>query len=171
MAFLPCGEHAMCVECICNLKKTSDKASTDLCCPLCRTVVSTDFVQNLPAQMIDADQELAMLTVKLPVDADVRYDITGKLLWKKHFAVPAVIEVLESMLDGDTRGILFQEEVDLTHKEKDEIYQKARRPVEDLQIKISGLVQEQKCYLCYNHIKTNCQRIASAEIRSCSCPA
>lgn len=144
-AVLPCGEHALCVECICNLKKQSDKAGESPACPLCRTRMDSEFVEKLAFQIIEVDQALAMLLVKLPFDdPDESTSIAQRLLWKHDFRVEAVIEVLEGLLDDRAAGLFFREEVDLNHQQKQEIYRQARQPVENLQMKLNRLVDERR---------------------------
>ena len=140
---LPCGEHAMCIECVCRLKKETDKARTAPTCPLCRYSFDPDFVEDLALQVVYVDQELAMLIVKLPVgDANDRVDVARRLLWTHDFCVEKVIEALECMLDDQTSRALFRTSVDLTHQQKQEIYQKARRPVDKLQETLRRLLEE-----------------------------
>lgn len=130
---LPCDEHALCIECVCRLKKEADKAQTAPTYPLCRSSFNPDFVEELALQVIDVDQELAMLIVKLPVGTDDRVNDARRLLWTSDFCVEKVIEALECMFDAQTSGVLFRTTVDLTHQQKQEIYEKARWPVHRLQ--------------------------------------
>jgi len=140
---LPCGEHALCVECVCRLKKQSDKARTALECPLCRTSVDSESVQDLAYQIIVFDEELAMATKKLPVDDPHEHrNIAQRLLWTHDFRVDAVIEVLECMLDDQLSGLFFRAESDWTHEQKQEIYRGARRKVEMLLDKVKVLETE-----------------------------
>jgi hypothetical protein len=99
----------------------------------------------LALQIIDVEQEIAMLIVKLPVgDADDRVEVARRLLWTNDFCVEKVIEALECMLDGQTRGALFRSNVDLTHQQKQDIYEKARLPVHRLQEQLKRLLEERR---------------------------
>jgi hypothetical protein len=142
---LPCGEHAMCIECACRLKKQSDKAKTVTACPLCRSLFDQEFVEDLAGQVMDVDQELAMLIVKLPVgEAEDRVEVGRRLLWTNDFCVEKVIEALECMFDAQTSQSLFRTSIDLTHQEKQTVYDKARYPVVQLQEKLKRLLEEQR---------------------------
>jgi len=144
-AVLPCGEHAMCVKCICYWKKTADKDHVDLACPLCRSLVDPEFAENLPYQIIDADQRLAMLLDKLPIDPGDRADVAHRLLWSHGFCVEGVVDILEEMLDEQAKAVFYRTEMaDFSPQQKNEIYWQEMRPVKDLQETIEKLEYEKK---------------------------
>ncbi len=64
-------------------------------------------------------------------------------MWTHRFDVPAVVDAIEELLDGRVSGLFFRSEGDLTHTQKEDIYRKARVPVEKLQEKLKNLLHEQ----------------------------
>eukprot|EP00797_Seminavis_robusta_P005599 Sro136_g064270.2 (368) ;mRNA; r:101763-102866 len=142
---LACGDHALCVECVCYVKKGSDRTKQQMKCPLCRAAVEPDFVEDLSYQIIETDQSLGALMEKLPLDdADDRENVLQRLLWTHEFRVDRVVDSLEKMLDDQVRAQFFRCETDFTHGQKEEIYQTARRPVLILQEKVHRLVEEHR---------------------------
>lgn len=143
-SILPCGEHALCVECICTMKKTADKEKTEPTCPLCRTQFNGKIVQDLAYQIIEIDKELAVVVERFPADFEESIAVAHSLLWKKEFRVDEVIETLDRILDDQVSSLYFRPEVDLTHQEKDEIYRRARMPVRRLHDELKKLVEERR---------------------------
>ena len=141
---LPCGEHALCVECICGLKKESGKSDQKLVCPMCRASVDGQVVENVAFQIIEVDKELATAIEKFPANSDESVSVAQQLLWKQDLKVNAVIDALEDILDDRARGIFFRMESDLNHEQKNTIYREARLPVELLKNKFQKLLEERK---------------------------
>jgi hypothetical protein len=141
---LPCGEHALCAQCIYSLKVESDKEKDTLPqCPLCRYSFHPEFVEAIPSQVIEKDQELAHLVVKLPsMTADEQIAIAERLMWTHRFEVSAVVDAIETLLDGDVSAQFFRSDGDLTHEQKNKIYNQARAPVVKLETKLKDLIQE-----------------------------
>ena len=140
---LPCGEHALCAQCIFSLKIESDKEKEIPQCPLCRYSFDPEFVEGIPSQIIEKDQELAHLIVKLPnMTTDEQIDIAERLMWTHRFEVSAVIDAIEALLDGEVSGLFFRSDGDLTHEQKNVIYNQARIPVVKLETKLEELIQE-----------------------------
>ena len=132
---LSCGEHALCVECVCSLKKESDKSDQKLTCPMCRASVDGQVVENLAFRIIEVDKELAAAIEKFPANFDESVSVAQQLLWKQNFKVNAVVDALEDIIDDRARGIFFRTESDLNHKQKDSIYREARLPIDRLKNK------------------------------------
>lgn len=142
---LPCGEHALCANCTCSLKITADKAKQLPQCPLCRYSFDPEFIEVLPSQMIEKDEEIAKLIVKLPtMELDEKIAIAERLMWTHRFEVPAVVDAIEALLDGQVSGLFFRNIGDLTHEQKNDIYYQARIPVERLLNKLKLGLQEQR---------------------------
>lgn len=126
-------------------QETDGQGKKEILCPLCRSLVASEFVEDLAGLVMDADQELAMLIVKPPVgDAEDRVEVGRRLLWKNDFCVDKVIEALECMFDTQSSQSLFRTSVDLTHQEKQSIYGRARYPVNQLQEQLQRLLEEQR---------------------------
>mmetsp|Transcript_5372 Transcript_5372/g.12205 ORF Transcript_5372/g.12205 Transcript_5372/m.12205 type:complete len:867 (-) Transcript_5372:35-2635(-) len=143
---LPCGEHAICANCACSLKIEADKAKQCPQCPLCRYSFDPEFVEGLSHLIIDKDQELAHLIMKLPnnMGYDEKIAIAERLLWTHRFELPAVIDAIEALLDGETSSLFFRSDGDLTSEQKSHIYCQSRGPVCKLEIKLNLLLQEQR---------------------------
>lgn len=141
---LPCGEHALCAQCLYSLKVESDKEKKSLPqCPLCRYSFHPEFVEAIPSQVIDKDQELAHLVVKLPsMTEDEQIAVAERLMWTHRFEVSAVIDAIETLLDGEVSGRFFRSEGDLSHEQKNAIYNQARVPVVKLETKLKELMKE-----------------------------
>jgi hypothetical protein len=141
---LPCGEHALCANCTCSLKVQADKSKQCPQCPLCRLSFNGDFIEGIPSIIIEKDQTIANLILQLAnMDYEEKIAVAERLMWTHRFEVAAVVEALEELLDGRVSGLFFRREGDLTHKQKDDIYRKARLPVEKLEEKLKLLLQEQ----------------------------
>lgn len=140
---LPCGEHALCTNCICSLKIESDKEKEFPQCPLCRYSFDPKFVEGIPHQIVEKDQELANLIVKLPsMTLDEQIDVAERLMWTHRFEVSAVVDAIEALLDGEVSGFFFRSDGDLTHEQKNTIYHQVRMPVVKLETKLKELIQE-----------------------------
>jgi hypothetical protein len=141
---LPCGEHALCATCTCTLKIQADKAKQCPQCPLCRYSFNGDFVECIPSIIIEKDQTLANLIVQLAItDHDEKIAVAERLLWTHRFQVSAVVDAIEELLDGRVSGLFFRSEGDLTHAQKEDIYRRARLPVEKLEDKLKQLLADQ----------------------------
>ena len=141
---LPCGEHALCASCTCTLKIQADKAKQCPQCPLCRFSFDGDFVEGIPSIIIEKDQMIANLILQLTMmDHDEKIAVAERLLWTHRFEVSAVADAIEELLDGRVSGLFFRSEGDLTHAQKEEIYRRARLPVEKLEEKLKQLLADQ----------------------------
>jgi hypothetical protein len=88
---------------------------------------------------------IANLIVQLPnMGHDEKIAVAERLLWTHRFEVTAVVDAIEELLDGQASGIFFRSEGDLMQKQKEDIYCKARLPVEKLEEKLKQLLQEQR---------------------------
>mmetsp|Transcript_35059 Transcript_35059/g.84824 ORF Transcript_35059/g.84824 Transcript_35059/m.84824 type:complete len:1109 (-) Transcript_35059:1667-4993(-) len=143
-AVLPCHQHAVCTECICGMKKRSDKERTDIACPLCRFRFEGRIAERLSCQIIEKDDVLSGLVEKFPAEGEVSFEVAKNLLWKSDFRIDRVVNSLEGILDDRVSGAFFRTESDLDHKQKKTIYEQARRPVIRLQDKINTLIEEQQ---------------------------
>lgn len=141
---LPCGEHALCVECICRCKKQADKDKALVTCPLCRCQFDGRIVQDLALQIIEKDTEVACFVKKFPADFDESVDAVNRLLWKWDFQVDRVIETIEELLDARATGAFFRSGTDLSPKQKHEIYNSARYPVNCLRDQLKVLIEERR---------------------------
>jgi hypothetical protein len=141
---LPCGEHALCVECVCILKKQSDKDDQSLACPMCRASVKGQFVENLALQIMEVNKKLAISIEKFPANSKESVSAAQQLLWKQDFRVDAVVDALEDILDDRARGVFFRTENDLSHENKESIYRMARQPVDRFKGKLQKLLVERK---------------------------
>lgn len=140
---LPCGEHALCAKCTCSLKIQADKVKQCPQCPLCRFSFNGDFIEGIPSVIIEKDQTIANLIVQLSMmDHEEKIAIAERLLWTHRFDVSAVVDAIEELLDGRVSGLFFRSEGDLTHTQKEEIYRKARIPVEKLEEKLKHLLHD-----------------------------
>jgi hypothetical protein len=140
---LPCGEHALCASCLCTLKIQADKAKQCPQCPLCRFSFSGDFVEGIPSIILEKDQDISNLVIRLAnMNHDEKIAVAESLLWTHRFDVSGVVEALEELLDGRVSGLFFRSTCDLSHQQKEEIYRKARLPVEILQGKLKTLLQQ-----------------------------
>ena len=168
---LPCDEHALCVQCLCCLKIAADKAKQSPQCPLCRYSFDPDFVENLAKQIIEVDQDLSKLIGELPFDSfDEKVDVVIRLLWTHRFDVPNVVDALETLLDDQVSCSFFTRNMgDLTHKEKNQIYQQARAPIEKLKQKLNRLLQERRTTMDPNKCRKICTELI--EVRSKLCVA
>ena len=141
---LPCGEHALCASCLCSLKIQADKAKQCPQCPLCRFLFNCDFVEGVTSVVIEKDQTIANLIVQLAnTDHSEKIAVAKRLLWTHRFEVSAVVDALEELLDGRASVLFFRSEGDLTHKQKEDIYRKARISIEKLEEKLRQLLHEQ----------------------------
>ena len=141
---LPCGEHALCAPCTCTLKIQADQAKQCPQCPLCRFSFDGDFVEGIPSIIIAKDQMIANVIVQLTMmDHDEKIAVAERLLWTHRFEVSAVADAIEELLDGRVSGLFFRSEGDLTHAQKEEIYRRARLPVEKLEEKLKQLLADQ----------------------------
>lgn len=142
---LPCGEHALCVECICRCKKQSDKGKASPQCPLCRHEFDGRIVQNSVYDIITKNKALVGVVEKFPSDPDESTDVAVRLMWRYDFNVDRVIDSMEEILDYRAAGELFsRDSTDLTHTQKQEIYEKARRPVTRLIDRRQRLMEERR---------------------------
>jgi len=142
---LPCGEHALCANCSCSLKIEADKAKQCPQCPLCRYAFDPEFIEDVSRQMIEKDQEIANLILKLSnMELDEKIAVAERLMWTHRFEQPAVVDAIESLLDGEVSGLFFRNTEDLTHQQKNDIYYQARLPVEKLEDKLKLLLQDQR---------------------------
>lgn len=125
---LPCGDHAMCMEC---LGKTATKAANgdaSLSCPLCKTSIENDDVLALVHHVVESDDLLSHLLVELPWKQAENHDMAVRLLHKHNFSVGKVCELVLNMLDDRLSIQLRQPGKRLTWKEKASIYDKVRGP-------------------------------------------
>jgi DNA-nicking Smr family endonuclease len=142
---LPCGEHAVCANCTCSLKIEADKAKDRPQCPLCRYSFDPSFVEGVPSQLIEKDQNISNSILKLPdMDVTDKIAIAERLMWTHRFDVAAVLDAIESLLDGAASGCLFRNESDLTREEKCAVYNQARAPVKRLEHELEFLIDEQR---------------------------
>ena len=143
---LPCGEHALCINCVCKMKIEADKTKQLPQCPLCRYEFNPEFVENLARQIVEVDQGISKLIGDLPFDSlDEKVDVAVRLLWTNRFDVHGVIDSMEILLDDQASGSFFTRDIgDLSHKEKNQIYHQARAPVEKLQQKLNQLLEEKR---------------------------
>lgn len=158
-AVLPCNQHALCVECLCGMKKQSDKERTDICCPLCRFQLEGKAIQRLAYQIIDKDETLSGLVDKFPAEIDESTEVAIKLLWRWDFRVDKVVDALEKILDDRVTGVFFRTAGDLDHKQKEQIYQQVRRPVNLLQEKEKRLNEELRATFETNKISQINQKL------------
>ena len=143
-AILPCGEHAVCAECICTLKKQSDREGTEITCPLCRFEFDGSIIQRLAYQIVEKDAILSGLVQKFPADDQESIEVAIKLLWKSNFRVDEAVDALEGILDDNISSTFFRTSSDLTHDQKEVIYHRARRPIKDLEERAKTLRAEQR---------------------------
>jgi hypothetical protein len=106
---LPCGEHALCASCLCTLKIQADKAKQCPQCPLCRFSFSGDFVEGIPSIILEKDQVISNLVIRLAImNHDEKIAVAESLLWTNRFDVSGVVEALEELLDGRVSGLFFR---------------------------------------------------------------
>jgi hypothetical protein len=75
--------------------------------------------------LIENDNILSSLILKLPIiDLSEKVAISERLLWAHRFDLSSVIDVIESLLDGQLSDLFFRD--DLTCEGKDAIYTRAR---------------------------------------------
>ena len=87
---------------------------------------------------------IANLIVQLAnMDHSEKIAVAERLLWTHRFEVSAVVDALEELLDGRASVLFFRSEGDLTHKQKEDIYRKARISIEKLEEKLRQLLHEQ----------------------------
>jgi DNA-nicking Smr family endonuclease len=126
------------------LKIQADKAKQCPQCPLCRYAFDPDFIESIPSQLIEKDQEIANLILNMPtMGLDEKIDITERLFWTHRFEQSKVVDAIEALLDSKIGGLFFRQEGELTSEQKNDIYCKARLPVEKLETKLKLLLQEQ----------------------------
>jgi len=143
-SILPCGEHALCAECICSSKKQADKEKKQVACPLCRFQFEGRIVQDLAYHMIETHEGLAGVVEKFPADLDESVEVANKLLWTCDFNVDRVIDTIDKILDDQASGVFFRASIDLTHDQKEAIYRSARLPVNRLEDQLRLLVEERR---------------------------
>ena len=141
---LPCGKHALCASCLCTLKIQADKTKQCPQCPLCRISFNCCFVEGIPSAIIEKDQTIANLIVQLAnMEHSEKIAVAERLLWTHRFEVSAVVDALEELLDGRASVLFFRSEGNLTHKQKEDIYRKARIAIEKLEERLKQLLLDQ----------------------------
>lgn len=75
---------------------------------------------------------------------DEKIDVAERLLWTHRFEQSAVVDAIESLLDGQISGLFFRSEGELSHEEKCTIYNQARAPVKKLEQELGILLEEQR---------------------------
>ena len=144
---LPCKQHALCVNCICSLKIEADTAKECPRCPLCRDSFNQSFVKCVLDQLIEKDKILNSLILKLPIiDLDEKAAVAERLLWAHRFDLSSVIDVIESLLDGQLSDLFFRsgDDITITYEEKYAIYTRARVNVKKLERDLEVLLDEQR---------------------------
>ena len=139
----PCEGHAFCVECICEIKIQADKAKEPPRCSHCRNPIDPEFFENLCHNIALTDPVIKDLMQREPFCRfEERDSIVQTLMWRNKFKVEKVIDLLENMADGEVKDQYFRAQGDLSSREKDAIYRKARAPVERL-IEKKNLLEEE----------------------------
>lgn len=136
---LPC-KHTLCANCLVNWqaecnrprKPPPHKPPPDFSCVECRTAIPRRAVDELAAGVVSSDDSLTLLTGHLGCDAEVRCQIVRSLLVQHKFNVPTVEDRLWEMLQAHETAVVARLEP-LQAKEKQRIYEDARRPVKALE--------------------------------------
>jgi hypothetical protein len=101
------------------------------------------FVECIPGQLIENDNILSSLILKLPIiDLSEKVAISERLLWAHRFELSSVIDVIESLLDGQLSDLFFRD--DLTCEGKDAIYTRARVNVKKLERDLEVMLDQQR---------------------------
>ena len=129
---------------------------------MCIRCVLTQSICCIRNQIIEKDQELANLIVKLPnMTMEEKIDVAERLMWTHRFELSAVVDAIEALLEGEVSGLFFRSDGDLTHDQKNTIYNKARMPVLKLEAKVKELRQEYRITYDSKGLEKICGDIAS----------
>uniref|UniRef100_A0A7S3V5Q9 RING-type domain-containing protein n=1 Tax=Chaetoceros debilis TaxID=122233 RepID=A0A7S3V5Q9_9STRA len=142
IAVLPC-QHGCCLPCLSSFSKVSRKKHSEVSfgCPLCRTPLSHKSIRELTSIIIDQTPALKERFGQMHLSYEDCLQICCQLLNYHDFNIVKVLQSLDSMLVDNLQTSLRRVN-SLTVKQKHQVYDEARRPVEVLFKEVRDLRQK-----------------------------